>query len=437
MIIQLHAILGNRWSAIAGHLPGRTDNEIKNYWNTHLKKRLLQMGIDPVTHKPKSDVLDFPNAQPQLASNLSHMAQWQSARLEAEARLAKQRTLHASSQTKISESKPDSYSTDSFLQSWQSEALDSFRRGLLPPSESLLHCNALDFTSLLHNSEQIAQFYGAAATTALPSSNSVLPPSLNWSSRLAGSHWTPLLTHSQLGEIPGIRTAFGEGASNSASILSSGDGSLDISFDSSRGDRILNQGLPESDAMQQIERVSVVKSGEPVYGGFVDCKTVVKEEDEAPGNDRPTFVQDEPLPYSSPSNGEASWSHMEMKDCEEPSSHTAESEDACPETSAMDAGSGNTSSEAIPGQESVLAAGGSSEESSITSCLSSFAGLFPPELLLDFVDTSNIEAAPTLNVSWPDQCTGIAVESGDYWNSLLKLMGPIAPLHSSGTAQDP
>ncbi|KAF5818497.1 putative transcription factor MYB-HB-like family [Helianthus annuus] len=55
-ILHLHSILGNKWSAIAGHLPGRTDNEIKNYWNTHLKKRLIQMGIDPMTHQPKTDL---------------------------------------------------------------------------------------------------------------------------------------------------------------------------------------------------------------------------------------------------------------------------------------------------------------------------------------------------------------------------------------------
>ncbi|XP_034702478.1 transcription factor MYB41-like [Vitis riparia] len=58
-IIQLHSILGNKWSAIAARLPGRTDNEIKNYWNTHIRKRLLRMGIDPVTHSPRLDLLDI------------------------------------------------------------------------------------------------------------------------------------------------------------------------------------------------------------------------------------------------------------------------------------------------------------------------------------------------------------------------------------------
>ncbi|KAE8669043.1 Transcription factor MYB82 [Hibiscus syriacus] len=41
LIIRMHKLLGNRWSLIAGRLPGRTDNEVKNYWNTHLNKKTL------------------------------------------------------------------------------------------------------------------------------------------------------------------------------------------------------------------------------------------------------------------------------------------------------------------------------------------------------------------------------------------------------------
>uniref|UniRef100_A0A7N0TK71 MYB transcription factor n=1 Tax=Kalanchoe fedtschenkoi TaxID=63787 RepID=A0A7N0TK71_KALFE len=52
LILRLHRLLGNRWSLIAGRIPGRTDNEIKNYWNTHLSKKLISQGIDPKTHKP-------------------------------------------------------------------------------------------------------------------------------------------------------------------------------------------------------------------------------------------------------------------------------------------------------------------------------------------------------------------------------------------------
>ncbi|KAL2482935.1 myb domain protein 60 [Forsythia ovata] len=56
MIIHLQALLGNKWAAIASYLPQRTDNDIKNYWNTHLKKKI---------NKFQSSLY------PQMASNLT------------------------------------------------------------------------------------------------------------------------------------------------------------------------------------------------------------------------------------------------------------------------------------------------------------------------------------------------------------------------------
>ncbi|KAF5481741.1 hypothetical protein F2P56_002371 [Juglans regia] len=65
LIIRLHKLLGNRWSLIAGRLPGRTDNEIKNYWNTNLGKKVQNHQISTtVSIPPKlsghSDENNFP-----------------------------------------------------------------------------------------------------------------------------------------------------------------------------------------------------------------------------------------------------------------------------------------------------------------------------------------------------------------------------------------
>ncbi|CAN6207559.1 unnamed protein product [Urochloa humidicola] len=57
LIVTLHAMLGSRWSLIANQLPGRTDNDVKNYWNTKLSKKLRQRGIDPITHRPIADLM--------------------------------------------------------------------------------------------------------------------------------------------------------------------------------------------------------------------------------------------------------------------------------------------------------------------------------------------------------------------------------------------
>ncbi|KAK1373864.1 Myb domain protein 15 [Heracleum sosnowskyi] len=55
LIFHLHSVLGNKWSKIAAHLPGRTDNEIKNFWNSKIKKRLKNSSAPSITSPNASD----------------------------------------------------------------------------------------------------------------------------------------------------------------------------------------------------------------------------------------------------------------------------------------------------------------------------------------------------------------------------------------------
>ncbi|XP_042015999.1 myb-related protein Hv1-like [Salvia splendens] len=68
-IIDLHRLLGNKWALIAAQLPGRTDNDIKNYWNTHVRRMLIGRGIDPQTHISLNPSLSI-NQNPRIFSTM-------------------------------------------------------------------------------------------------------------------------------------------------------------------------------------------------------------------------------------------------------------------------------------------------------------------------------------------------------------------------------
>ncbi|KAL8112239.1 hypothetical protein AgCh_019801 [Apium graveolens] len=81
LIIKLHALLGNRWSLIAGRLPGRTDNQVENYWNSHLKRKLTSRGMDPNNHRishtlrrPENQTLEINNSDDSSSCATSAMS---------------------------------------------------------------------------------------------------------------------------------------------------------------------------------------------------------------------------------------------------------------------------------------------------------------------------------------------------------------------------
>lgn len=80
LIIELHATMGNKWARMAAHLPGRTDNEIKNYWNTRIKRRqraglpLYPPEVSYAMHgshheRSTSGILDQGHSDPLLTGN--------------------------------------------------------------------------------------------------------------------------------------------------------------------------------------------------------------------------------------------------------------------------------------------------------------------------------------------------------------------------------
>ncbi|KAL9297215.1 hypothetical protein ACSQ67_023111 [Phaseolus vulgaris] len=80
LMIRLHKLLGNRWSLIAGRLPGRTSNDVKNYWNTNMRRKVHSHNKDDENNnnnnvkesetgwKPHQVIKPVPRALPKASS---------------------------------------------------------------------------------------------------------------------------------------------------------------------------------------------------------------------------------------------------------------------------------------------------------------------------------------------------------------------------------
>ncbi|PQM37814.1 transcription factor WER-like [Prunus yedoensis var. nudiflora] len=82
LIIRLHKLLGNRWSLIAGRIPGRTDNEIKNYWNSNLCKKPLPNNFVPC--RPSKEASSDPQQLSKAEDKLSNLPKYNNQNAESE-----------------------------------------------------------------------------------------------------------------------------------------------------------------------------------------------------------------------------------------------------------------------------------------------------------------------------------------------------------------
>ncbi|KAK7347274.1 hypothetical protein VNO80_21802 [Phaseolus coccineus] len=168
IIVHLQALLGNRWAAIASYLPERTDNDIKNYWNTHLKKKL----------KLSDQSGNEEGAEQEGHSSCSHpKGQWER-RLQTDIQTAKQAlcdalslhttpATHAVPETMPSSTshQPYSHASSSYASSYEniSRLMENWMK--TPSSNETNSLGDFSFNNMVDNTPRCSSSEGAHSTT--------------------------------------------------------------------------------------------------------------------------------------------------------------------------------------------------------------------------------------------------------------------------------
>ncbi|KAI3974226.1 hypothetical protein MKX01_033477 [Papaver californicum] len=275
MIIHLQALLGNRWAAIASYLPQRTDNDIKNYWNTHLRKKLrkLESGDDGGFSN-----LDQPSAIPK--------GQWER-RLQTDMHTAKRALSDALSLDDKSSTIPTSYASllsSDFSSSSQISYSDSYfvnANPPPPPPTTTITATTTTYASSTENISRLLQGWmkksPKSASTATNSSSSYIGVGTNTTKNESTPSRSDVEGTSKSEGID--QSIFGFDSSNSITTpqsVSTADDqtSTDLYFqdDEKRKDQLIMKSESEAEPFSLIENwlfdESIVSQGQEEGGLF-------------------------------------------------------------------------------------------------------------------------------------------------------------------------